>query len=148
MEESDTLTPVPDSLEPSATTIELVREASFQLAKLTDILKKLEETAVHCEVDPTIHLSVRPGEYTAPRPRVEIDFPVAGLTKREQQVLGLLIEGLTNRLIARTLGIAEATVKNHLHSIFMKLKVTGRSQVIAMILSGPATGSPPPSEAP
>ncbi|MFI6996532.1 LuxR C-terminal-related transcriptional regulator [Nocardia sp. NPDC050175] len=137
-----------DPIELSATTIELAREASSQLAKLIDIIKKLEESAGDRRIDQMVQISHRPGagvgERTAPQPRIQIELPDMGLTKREQQVLRLLIEGLTNRLIARTLGIAEATVKNHLHSIFMKLKVTGRAQVIAMILSGRAT--PPPTE--
>ncbi|MFJ4654510.1 helix-turn-helix transcriptional regulator [Nocardia sp. NPDC088792] len=135
--------PMREPLESSATTIELAREASSQLSKLIDILKKLEESASHRGIDEMLHISLGPGEHGVARPRFEIDLPDSGLTKREQQVLGLLIEGLTNRLIAKTLGIAEATVKNHLHSIFMKLKVTGRAQVIAMILSGRGAGAGP-----
>lgn len=142
-----------DPIELSATTIGLAREASSQLAKLIDIIRRLEESASDCAIDPMVHISHRlgtaAGERVAQHTRIEIELPDMGLTKREQQVLGLLIEGLTNRLIARTLGIAEATVKNHLHSIFMKLKVTGRAQVIAMILSGRTGAAPsPPIEGP
>jgi DNA-binding NarL/FixJ family response regulator len=50
------------------------------------------------------------------------------LTSREEEVLLLLADGLSNRRIARTLGIAEKTVKNHLAAIFAKLGVHDRTQ--------------------
>lgn len=54
--------------------------------------------------------------------------PTSALTSREQEVLLLLAAGLSNRRIARRLGIAEKTVKNHLAAIFSKLGVHGRTQ--------------------
>ncbi len=50
------------------------------------------------------------------------------LTTREWEVLALIGEGLSNRLIARRLGIAEKTVKAHLTSIFGQIGVTDRVQ--------------------
>ena len=50
------------------------------------------------------------------------------LTAREREVLALIGEGLSNRLIARRLGIAEKTVKAHLTSIFSQIGVTDRVQ--------------------
>jgi DNA-binding NarL/FixJ family response regulator len=50
------------------------------------------------------------------------------LTSREAEVLLLLADGLSNRRIARTLGIAEKTVKNHLAAVFAKLGVHDRTQ--------------------
>jgi DNA-binding NarL/FixJ family response regulator len=50
------------------------------------------------------------------------------LTAREWEVLALIGEGLSNRLIARRLGIAEKTVKAHLTSIFSHIGVTDRVQ--------------------
>ncbi|MFG2311826.1 response regulator transcription factor [Streptomyces sp. NPDC048566] len=52
----------------------------------------------------------------------------AALTARERHVLGLLAEGLSNRLIARRLDISEKTVKNHLGSIYCKIGATHRTQ--------------------
>jgi len=54
--------------------------------------------------------------------------PAAELTAREQEVLGLLAEGLANKQIARRLGIAEKTVKAHLTSVFQGIGVTDRTQ--------------------
>jgi DNA-binding NarL/FixJ family response regulator len=50
------------------------------------------------------------------------------LTTREQQVLRMLGAGLSNRAIARQLGITERTVKAHLTSVFHSLGVTDRTQ--------------------
>lgn len=52
----------------------------------------------------------------------------AELTLREREVLGLVGAGLSNRLIARRLGIAEKTVKAHLTRVFAAIGVTDRVQ--------------------
>ena len=54
-----------------------------------------------------------------------------GLTAREQQILYLLAEGLTNRQLASKLSISEATVENHIHHIFVKLGISNRAQAVA-----------------
>jgi DNA-binding NarL/FixJ family response regulator len=43
-----------------------------------------------------------------------------GLTRREQQLLPLIAQGLTNKEIASYLGLSEQTVKNHVHRILQK----------------------------
>jgi DNA-binding NarL/FixJ family response regulator len=50
------------------------------------------------------------------------------LSPREQEVLRMLGAGLSNRAIARRLGISERTVKAHLTSVFHSLGVTDRTQ--------------------
>jgi len=52
----------------------------------------------------------------------------AGLTEREMEVLGLIVEGLSNALIAERLFITRATAKAHVHSILQKLCVDDRTQ--------------------
>ncbi|MBJ7471567.1 MAG: response regulator transcription factor [Solirubrobacteraceae bacterium] len=54
--------------------------------------------------------------------------PVSGLSAREREVLGLLVEGLPNKLIARRLAISEKTVKSHLTSVFRAIGATDRTQ--------------------
>jgi DNA-binding NarL/FixJ family response regulator len=52
----------------------------------------------------------------------------AELSERELEVLGLVAEGLPNKLIARRLEIAEKTVKAHLTSVFAAIGVSDRTQ--------------------
>ena len=56
--------------------------------------------------------------------------PLPKLTDREVEVLRLLSTGSTNKEIARTLFVTEATVKSHLAHIFNKLGVDSRSRAI------------------
>jgi DNA-binding NarL/FixJ family response regulator len=51
-----------------------------------------------------------------------------GLTRREEDILGLVAEGLSNAAIARRLVLTEKTVKNHLHHAFAKLRVGNRTE--------------------
>jgi DNA-binding NarL/FixJ family response regulator len=48
------------------------------------------------------------------------------LTPRERQVALLVIQGLSNKGVARELGLREGTVKIHLHNIFQKLGTRNR----------------------
>lgn len=54
-------------------------------------------------------------------------------TDRERQVVGLVKDGLTNRLIARRLHISEKTVEMHLTKVFAKLGVSNRAAVAAFV---------------
>ncbi|MGQ9525648.1 MAG: response regulator [Armatimonadota bacterium] len=56
------------------------------------------------------------------------------LTPREREVLSLLAQGKSNKEIARTLGIAEKTVKNHMSNIFEKFQVNDRTQALIYAL--------------
>jgi DNA-binding NarL/FixJ family response regulator len=85
-----------------------------------------------------------------------VDSPKAGIeglrraprpliTGREYEVLRAICEGLSNKAIARRLGISEKTVKNHLSSIYRRTKVSGRTQLVlwAMRRGLGTSGSPP-----
>ncbi|GAA2635814.1 response regulator transcription factor [Actinomadura fulvescens] len=71
------------------------------------------------------------GRPPAPTPMPEQPEPLAELihqdggdlwlTSQQRKVLALIGQGMSNRRIARTLGIAENTVKNYVHAIFQKL---------------------------
>lgn len=53
------------------------------------------------------------------------------LTPREAEVLGLLAEGLGNKVIAARLGISDHTVKTHLAAVFAKLRVSNRAEAVS-----------------
>jgi DNA-binding NarL/FixJ family response regulator len=52
------------------------------------------------------------------------DDPLEGITVREREVLTLMAEGRTNAGIARRLWVTEGTVEKHVHSIFVKLRLS------------------------
>jgi len=60
----------------------------------------------------------------------EPDAARSDLTLRQRRVLDLLSEGMSNKRIARSLGISEITVKAHVSSIFRKLGVTNRVEAV------------------
>ena len=69
------------------------------------------------------------GVYIPPQVLAQIgQTPV--FTARQLEVLQLLAQGSSNRDIARILGIADNTAKQHTHAVFQALNVTSRSQAI------------------
>jgi len=56
------------------------------------------------------------------------------LTEREVEVLELLVEGLSNKLIAHGLGISEHTVKTHVASVFAKLGASSRTAAVSQAI--------------
>ena len=52
---------------------------------------------------------------------------IGALTGREQQVAALAKSGLGNKGIAKSLGLSEGTVKQHLHKVSQKLGIRSRS---------------------
>ncbi len=65
------------------------------------------------------------------------------LSPRERQVMDGVARGLTNSEIARSLGVSEKTVKNHINRIFAKLQVTTRGRAIVLWLNAGAAGRMP-----
>lgn len=55
------------------------------------------------------------------------------LTKRERQVVDIVVTGASNKAVANKLNITERTVKEHMSSIFSKLKVRDRMQLMLVI---------------
>lgn len=56
------------------------------------------------------------------------------LTKREAEVLRLMAEGKSNKLIGEFLYISEKTVKNHVSSILQKMEVDDRTQAVIIAI--------------
>ncbi|MFI7609245.1 response regulator transcription factor [Micromonospora sp. NPDC049366] len=73
---------------------------------------------------------------TTPLPVAAPSTPPAdhGLSRREAELMELIVLGRTNREIAQALYISEKTVKNHVNHIYAKLSARNRAEVIAVWL--------------
>lgn len=56
-----------------------------------------------------------------------------GLTRRQQQLVPLLAQGLTNKEIALRLNLSEQTVKNHIHRMLQRVGAEDRLSVVEMV---------------
>ena len=66
-----------------------------------------------------------------PSSKIE-ETPFEDLTPRETEILGLLAEGQSNKVIARNLGISDGTVKLHVKAILRKLSVHSRVEAAVL----------------
>ena len=69
-------------------------------------------------------------EFTKPIQANPEDAKISALTMREREVITLVGEGLKNRQFAERLFISETTVTHHLSSVFSKLEVSDRLELI------------------
>ena len=91
----------------------ILKERVFDGAILLDALRRIDDGDT--VIDPTI-VSRMIG-------RQRRQGPLALLTTREQEVLSLVAEGLTNRAIATRMILSERTVEAHVTQIFQKLRL-------------------------
>jgi DNA-binding NarL/FixJ family response regulator len=89
----------------------LLKDRVFDVAILVDALRRIADG--ECVVDPTIVARLVG--------RARRDDPLAALTAREREVLGLVAEGMSNRAIAGRIFVTERTVESHVTQIFSKL---------------------------
>jgi DNA-binding NarL/FixJ family response regulator len=89
----------------------LLKQRVFDVAVLIDALRRIDDGET--VVDPTIVARL-----LGRRRRAD---PLAELTAREREVLGLVAEGLSNRAIAGQLFVTERTVEAHVKQVFLKL---------------------------
>lgn len=68
------------------------------------------------------------------RPATEAETITTALTRREQEVLALLVKGLSNPEIAERLFISRATVKVHVSNLLAKLGVASRAEAISLAI--------------
>ena len=89
----------------------LLKERLTDIAVLVDALRRITEG--ECVIDPTIvaRLIQRPRQAS----------PLARLSERETEVLGLMAEGRSNQAIAERLVVTPRTVEAHVRQILMKL---------------------------
>jgi DNA-binding NarL/FixJ family response regulator len=91
----------------------LLKERIFDIATVIDALRRIVDGEM--VIDPTIV-----SRLVGRRRRQD---PLAGLSEREREVLGLVAEGLSNRAIAARLIVTERTVEAHVTQIFHKLRL-------------------------
>jgi DNA-binding NarL/FixJ family response regulator len=89
----------------------LLKDRVFDVALLIDALRRIADSET--VIDPTIV-----SRLVGRRRRTD---PLAELSKREREVLGLVAEGLSNKAIAARLFVTERTVEAHVKQIFLKL---------------------------
>lgn len=69
-----------------------------------------------------------------PEPQARADALASlGLTERQHEVLDLLMQGLSNKLICRRLDLSEPTVKAHVGAILRALKVASRTEAVVAV---------------
>lgn len=82
----------------------------------------------------SLRINMLQGDGPADPAETALTEVLSPLTKREKEVLDHLARGCSNRQIARSLGISERTVKNHLSNIFTKLGVGDRTSAVVKAL--------------
>jgi DNA-binding NarL/FixJ family response regulator len=103
----------------------LLKERIFDIATVVDALRRIGDGET--VIDPTIV-----SRLVGRRRRQD---PLAALSEREREVLGLIAEGLSNRAIAARLYVTERTVEAHTTQIFQKLRLPESSDQHRRVLA-------------
>jgi DNA-binding NarL/FixJ family response regulator len=116
----------------------LVLGSQLDLALACAALKQGADGFVHAQMHPAqVHSAVevvQKGELAAPRQLLgyflsQNENPKIGdLTARQQEILEMVVEGLSNAQIAGRLYLSESTIKQHLRAVYKELGVRSRTQ--------------------
>jgi DNA-binding NarL/FixJ family response regulator len=82
---------------------------------------------------PSVLRVVREHADDGSRPPAVSPLAAVGLTPRQTDVLGLLLKGLPNKLIARELNLSVETVKDHVAAVLRALNVSSRTQAVLAV---------------
>ena len=76
------------------------------------------------------------GEYVSPeiRQQLAVEPPIPDLTPRQKEILASMIRGLTDRDIARQLGIRQDGVNEHVSAILRKIGAANRTEAVAIAI--------------
>ena len=105
-------------------------QSDLTVATLQDALNRLRAGDMPLPPAMARTLMTRLRSNAAPRPAARH----VQLTSREQQVLSLLAQGLSNKQIARRLAISEHGVKRHVTNLLAKLNAPNRTLAVALAL--------------
>lgn len=106
----------------------VTRDSTLQ--ELVSIIRSVTRGEMPCSPRVAATLLAQIGLLAAQTRRPAIE---AVLTYREQQIIELIEQGLSNKEIAQRLLISLPTVKNHVHKIFEKLDVHRRSEALSRL---------------
>ena len=98
-----------------------------------DVISAVARGEAHCSPRIVGSLLRRIATLAAERHASAQGAAIGGLTARESEILALLQQGLSNKMISRRLGIELATVKNHVHSVFGKLGLRRRAEAAVLV---------------
>jgi two-component system, NarL family, nitrate/nitrite response regulator NarL len=93
-------------------------------------IKAAARGEVHCSPKVAGSLFRRIAAMSTERPRRTGN---GTLTPREAEILKLVQQGMSNKMISRALSIELATVKNHVHSVLVKLDIHRRAEAISLL---------------
>ena len=100
-------------------------------AGIAEISRAVHAAADHQTLlDPVVHSQLLAAATAGARPAAQPAALPDDLTQREGEVLSLIARGLSNREIAATLVVSEATVKTHINHVFAKIGVRDRAQAV------------------
>ncbi len=107
------------------------------LARVRSVLRRKDSMGAERSASPILVVNrglaeIEPG-YSGKVMR-DAGSPFGRLTRREREVLALLLDGHSNKEIARSIDVKEVTAAYHLKGVFKKLGVSNRTQAAAMAL--------------
>jgi len=98
------------------------------------MLLGLESNATHeGDTVPDVMRPVGTEVNQAPYQKAPTTLDAVGLTPRQHEVLGLLLQGKPNKLIARELNVSVETVKDHVAAVLRALGVNSRTQAVLAV---------------
>jgi DNA-binding NarL/FixJ family response regulator len=101
----------------------------------TEVAGALLGDPTHAQVAAAVHVAgagllVLPAEYAPAFPHSRAEQMTEALTAREMDVIEMLAEGLSNKMIAHRLSISDHTAKFHVNSILAKLHAGTRTKAV------------------
>lgn len=107
--------------------LERMKDPPFQESEM-EILRQIHPLLENYHID----LLLQPGNDSYPLVAFEQSYH---LTKRESEIIGLLMEGLTPALISQRIGISVKTVNRHIANIYTKCRISNRQQLYKLFTS-------------
>lgn len=73
------------------------------------------------------------GEFRDEKIEKESETPLCSLTDRQKEIALLIVNGFSNKEIAKSLQVSPSTVKNHVHAILDRLQIDRRSKIACLL---------------